>query len=208
MKGLGQFWLLFAVMAQMLFASVALADPVMLPSDVAVTLAVTATSNLAPGDSIAFTMTVTNNGPASLGYVAFVAPQISTQFYFPSGNWNDCNLITVTGEGTNGPFWYLEWFPSGFVGENPIAAGETRICHFMLTITPTAPLAFAFTVGLGTNWTDPNPANNSASVLLQQPIDPIPTLSPAMLLLLAGMLALATWQRSSRITVPNWPKAR
>lgn len=188
------FLLPFVLFANALFSSMALAQTVPLPSDVSVTLTATPTSNLAPGDSIAFTMTVTNNGPSSLGAFAIVGTQISTQFYYPTSSWNDCNLITVTGDSTNGPFWIPEWFPSG-LGENPMAVGETRVCHFTLTVTPAFPPAYSFTIGLGTLWTDPNPSNNSATVILQRapapPPTPTPALSPAMLLLLAGLLTAA-----------------
>lgn len=64
------------------------------------------------------------------------------------------------------------------------------VCHFTLTVTPTFPLTYPFTVSLRTLWTDPNPSNNIATVILQRAIDSIPALSSTMLLLLLGALAL------------------
>jgi hypothetical protein len=193
------FRLLFVLLASVLFSSMALAGTVPLPSDVSVTLTATPTSNLAPGDSIVFTMTVTNNGPSSLSAFSIVGPQISTQFYYPTTSWNDCNLITITGDSTNGPFWIPEWNPTGPIGEDPMAVGEIRVCHFTLTVAPTFPPGYPFTIRLGTLWTDPNSSNNSATVLLQRAIDPIPALSSTMLLILAGLLAVIASIVSRRV---------
>ena len=193
MTDMRRFRLMIAVWALILVAPVALADPVLLPSDLSMTITAAPTSNLAPGDSIAFTMTVTNNGPSSLGFFVIDGPQISTQFYSPNGTWNDCLIVTVTGDSTNGPFFIIEWDPTGYVGENPMPVGETRTCHFTLTITPATPPVYAYKIFLPDYWTDLNPANNSATVVLQRAIPTIPALSPAMLLLLAGLLITASW---------------
>src|SRR4051812_42766436 len=109
-------------------------------------------------------MTVANNGPAALGFFAVTGPQISSEFVYPTNSWNDCGLITITGDGANGPFWIPEWESTGFVGENPMAVGETRTCHFNLTVASGLPSNFPFGIRLGSLWTDPNSANNFATV--------------------------------------------
>ena len=145
-------------------------------------------SNLVPGDSVNFTMTVTNAGPAPLGYFAIAGPSISGQLDVPNGVWNDCNMIISTGDATDGPFFILEWFPSGLVGENPMAAGETRTCHFTLLITSEAPNTYAYTIDLPDYWSDLNSSNNSATVVLKRALDPIPALSSWILALLATLI--------------------
>jgi hypothetical protein len=161
-----------------------------LPSDVSVTLSAAPTDNLLPSEPIGFTMAVTNNGPAALQAFSIVGPQISNQFYYPTTSWNDCDLVTITGDGADGSFWIPEWNPTGAVGENPIAPGETRTCHFMLAVAPGLPVAYSFAVRLGTLWTDPDASNNIATVLIQRTIDVVPLLSLPALLALGLMFAI------------------
>jgi len=143
-------------------------------------------------------MTVTNNGPAVLGFFAITGPQISSEFVYPTSSWNDCNLITITGDGANGPFWIPEWEPSGFVGENPMAVGETRICHFNLTVASGLPSPYSFGIRLGSLWTDPNATNNFASVTLGRAVAPVPSGSPQLLVLLIAFIIAAASSRSRR----------
>jgi hypothetical protein len=175
------------------------ADPVPLNTDVAVTLTAIPTTNLVSGESVVFTMTVIDNGPLSLGYFAIIGPQISGQFSVPSGTWNDCGLFTTTGDSDDGPFWTPEWFPSG-LGENPMAVGETRTCHFTLTVASGLPRAYAFTMFLPDYWSDINSSNSSATVSLQRAIDVVPALSIWMLAFLTASLIAAShfWRYLNR----------
>ena len=85
------------------------ADP-LLPSDVAVSLSADKTTNLKTEDRITFTMTATNNGPQTLTYFSINGPEIFTEFNQPGVNWNDCAMLTDTGDTDFGPFWVLVWF--------------------------------------------------------------------------------------------------
>jgi len=143
-------------------------------------------------------MTVTNNGPGTLGLFTVTGPQISSEFIYPTSAWNDCNLITITGDGANRPFWIPEWEPTGFAGENPMAVGETRTCHFNLTVASGLPASFPFGIRLGSLWTDPNSVNNFATVILGRVVAPIPTLSPLFLAMLTSAIALSACVRLLR----------
>lgn len=148
-----------------------------LPSDVAVTLSANKTTGLKTGDPVTFTMTVENRGPETLSYFSINGPEIFTEFYDPGTNWNDCGLLTDTGDSVFGPFWILVWFPAGLGLENPVSAGEVRSCHFTLMVAPGLPSRYPFAVELGTYFTDINSANNSASIVLQRASTPIPAAS-------------------------------
>jgi hypothetical protein len=169
--------------------------PTLLPGDVAVTLTADPTVNLIPGQPIAFTMTVTNRGPAPVPEFYIRGPDIYDQFYEPiSVDWSDCHLgITVID--LNIPpysYWVFVWHVSGPVlGGPPLEVNETRTCHFTLALTPHAPPVTALTVGLSsTAYVDPDPSNDRATVLLGLTSAPIPALSSTMQWLLAGLLAV------------------
>jgi hypothetical protein len=182
--------------AQLLVARNSYADP-FLPSDVQVSLGASKTRDIRSGDAITFTMTVRNNGPSTLGYFAITGPNVFRQFYYPGTNWNDCELLTDTGDSDFGPFWLLVWLPSGWSIENPVAPGETRTCHFTLTVAPGLPPDYVFKVELNSYFTDLNSTNNAAQVRLQRTVTAIPALSSRALVVLALLivLSLRRWRR-------------
>jgi len=149
--------------AYTLAAGICHADSSLL-SDVQVELSADNTRNLKTGDTIAFTMTVTNNGPQTLGYFSITGPEVFTEFYQPGTNWNYCAMLTDTGDSDFGPFWLLVWFPSGLTLDNPVVPGDVRTCHFSLTVAPGLPTQYLFAVGLATYFTDTNSENNTATV--------------------------------------------
>jgi hypothetical protein len=170
-----------------LFATAAAAQPIPLDTDVAVTLSAVPTTSLVTGDQVTFTATITNNGPVSLGYVAIIGPNIRDEFAFPQGAWTDCNIIISTADTETGPFWILEWFPNG-VGTDSMAIGETRTCHFTLTITSLFPAQYSFPMFLPTYWSDLDEADDIATVHLSRAIAPVPSLGPVMLALLGTLI--------------------
>lgn len=176
-------------LALLFMISNAAADPVPLYTDVAVTLAAVPTSELATGSLVTFTVTATNNGPLTLGYVALIGPQIFGEALYEPSNNTDC-LLTVTGDSDSGPFWIPEWFPNG-IGLESMEVGETRTCQFTLGIGASFPRSYAFTMGLADYWSDINAANNQGTVRLSRATATarVPTLSDPMLVLL-GLLVL------------------
>jgi hypothetical protein len=164
--------------------------PINVPSDIAVTLTATPTANLVPGQRIYFTLTVTNLGPATVNDLVVQSSPIHGEFDPHTGT-VDCQYMAVEVADTATDFYYLlTWFLAGFPGDFP--AGETRTCHMSFQITAQASAVTPFTFGLPYDYVDINPSNDTATVFLQRAVDPIPVvpvLSPAMLLLLAGLLA-------------------
>jgi hypothetical protein len=176
------------------------AGTVPLPGDVAVTLAAPRMSNLTAGEPVAFTMTVTNQGPLPIRQGFWITgPNIFNQLYYPVGTWNDCGLVIAVVDSSivGGSYWFFHWDPAGPTGELPINVGETRSCHFSLALTPSASVQTPFRVGLFEFWSDPNPSNDHSTVYLQRALDPIPTLSRWVLLGLAGLLAAIARRRLS-----------
>jgi hypothetical protein len=170
-------------------ARLAIAQPVPLYTDVAVTLGATPTRNLSTGDTITFTTTITNNGPVAVGYVAIIGPQIFSEFYNPTSAWNDCGLMTTTGDSEFGPFWVIEWFPDG-LGEAPLAVGETRTCHFTLAVAPAFPGTYSFTMMLPDYWSDIDPGNDQATVILSRAITTVPMLDRWVFMMLGALVAI------------------
>jgi len=172
-----------------LFTTVAAAQPVPLDTDVAVTLSAAPTSNLVTGDLVTFTAAITNNGPASLGYVALLGPNIYGEFTFPHGAWTDCEIIISTADTEAGPYWILEWYPND-VGTVSMAVGETKTCHFTLAITSSFPATYAFPMFLPSYWSDIVAVNDRATVRLSRPVQSVPALTPLLLVAL-GLLVCA-----------------
>ena len=157
------------------------------PSDVAVTLTATPGVDLVPGQPITFTLAVTNLGPVPVHRVEIISSDIYDQFDLSSAQ-VDCNgLVRNVVDTTTGFFYYYSWYPADV---SDIAVGETRICHLTLALTAQAPAVMPLCFGLPSYYVDINPSNDSATVLLQQVVPSIPALSAAMLLLLAGVLAV------------------
>jgi hypothetical protein len=177
-------------------SATAVIPPIPLPGDVAVTLSADPMVNLAPGQPIAFTMTVTNHGPAPIPVFSIRGPDMYDQFYEPvSVTWSDCHLRIIVVDLNIPPYsyWVFAWHVSGpDIGGPPLDVNETRTCHFTLALTPNAPPITALTVGLSsTAYVDPDPSNDRATVLLGLTPEPIPALSSTLQWLLAGLLSVA-----------------
>jgi len=171
-------------------AAHAAAPPIIVPSDIAVTLTATPTVNLVPGQRIYFTLTVTNLGPATVTDLIVESSPIYGEFD-PSSGTVDCQYMAAQVVDTATDFYYLYvWYLAGFSGDFP--AGEMRTCHISFLITAQAPAVTPFTFGLPYYYVDINPSNDTATAFLQRAVEPIPVvpvLSPAMLVLLASLLA-------------------
>lgn len=177
---------------------VSYAQQIILPSDVGVTLSATPTSDLAPGEPIDMTLTVTNYGPAPITNLELTSSDFVDELQFVSEDLQECYLALVVVDTITGSFYYYtEWLVTGLPGQPPFIAGETLICHFQIALTAQASPVLPFSFGLPNFIGDSNPSNDRAAVSLQRVgapaggAAPVPALSPAMLLLLAGLLATA-----------------
>jgi hypothetical protein len=86
-------------------------------------------------------------------------------------------------------FWYVSGIPG--VGLHPLAVGETRTCHFQLTMTAYAPPVTPFSFGVSGYDPDLNPANSNATVNLSLAIPAVPSLDGTAAMLL--MMLLGSW---------------
>jgi hypothetical protein len=158
-----------------------------LTSDVGVALTAMPTTQLVTGQPINFTMTVTNYGPDLIPVVEVSSSMWFNEIYPISYDPNECTLIVSVLDGVT-PSYLMSWIIAGLPGEPVFAAGETRTCHFSLSLTAAAPAATPFSFGLPSFITDTNASNDTVTILLQRAIDPIPALSSMMLWLLTGLL--------------------
>jgi hypothetical protein len=67
-------------------------------------------------------------------------------------------------------------------------AGETRLCHFRLAPSRNASPRFPFTVCLRSSYSDLDPTNNAATVILSEAAKPVPALNFPLLVGLAVTL--------------------
>ena len=166
------------------------AGPIVLPSDIAVDLEAEPTSNLRPGDRIAFTISITNNGPDPVSQLTLRSSSIYDELDVETAVIDcDYNLVLAVAD-TGSSFYYLYyWF--AVWPDDPLEVGETRDCSLGIEYTPWAPHMFPVTFDMR-DFTDLDPSNNAGTIVLRgaipsAPPTAVPSSSPRSLLLL-GML--------------------
>lgn len=178
--------------------SVALrAGTVTLPSDISVNLTAEPTSELQPGQPVAFTISVTNHGPEPVDRVILGSSAIRDELdvYSTSSNCDNTLALSVV-DLVDGYYFQYDWLAAS--PTSPLAAGATRSCSFSLEYLGAAPELFPVAFGFPDWLFDLNNDNNSAVVTLRrgtpgaEPIA-LPLLPPSGLLLLATSLVLLTW---------------
>ena len=172
----------------------AVPPPIIVPSDIAVTLAAAPTTNLVPGQRIDLTLTATNLGPATVQDLIVQSSPIYGDLSIDKVDCQDMAAEVVDAEPH--PYYLLNWFLAGAISAD-FPAGETRTCHIGFSITAQASAVTPFSFGLPYYYVDMNPSNDTATVFLQRRVDSVPALSPMMLGLLALVLAVAgavTWR--------------
>lgn len=187
----------------MLAACPAVAGTIPVPADASVGLTAEPTVGLMSGQPITFTMSATNHGPQPIGTLGMLSSRFTNELDISSAS-SDCQglaLMIVDGK----DFFYYSYYWSATY-EAPIAVGETRTCHLTLPLGAGAPAAWTFGFEIPNLFVDLDPSNNSAFVTLHRGVvqpKVVPALSPLLLSLLAGLLALtggvAQWLRRSRV---------
>ncbi|GAA0722092.1 hypothetical protein [Dokdonella soli] len=176
---------------------------IVIPSDIGVTLSVTPSTNLAPGEQMNVTLSVTNYGPERVDVFSLRSSDILDALSLVR-NSNDCALHTYlftdpTGRPTSS---LLQWNVTLGGGPTFFNVGETITCHFKLALAAQAPQSLSLSFGFPF-FADINPDNDTASVQLQRaavlPPAPIPVLSPVTQWLLAGLLVATAGARRARL---------
>jgi hypothetical protein len=169
-----------------------------LGSDIGVTLTATPNTTLVTGEPISIVLTVTNYGPQPVSQVGVVSSYFVNEFSQFVTNPSECFLFVTVADAIPTPFYYINWDVAnvlGVPGSQPLQVGETRTCHFQFALTAEAPATVPFSFRLASYFTDINASNDSATVTLQKasapPVVPVPALSPAMELVLVGLLAVS-----------------
>ena len=196
------FWLAASMLLAM--PGVARAGDVVLPSDVAVMLSAAPSMDLVPGQAIDLTLTATNRGAIPVNLVILTSSDYVNEIRPLSFDEIECYLILTVVDGGTSFFYFLSWdVANPGVGSPPLEPGESRTCHFQLSITSQAPPVFPFGFGLASEFMDTDPSNDRATVYLRRrgaELTPIPAASPIGLLLLAGFLAISAgvvrWRRT------------
>lgn len=161
-----------------------------IPTDLAVQFSAEPTDGIESGQTIHFTLSVSNNGPEPANSFILLSSDFVSEFILDNAT-ADCEafLVQVTDGET---FHYnLSWYPAFF---ETLDVGETHTCNFTLALSQQAPSVLPFSFGLEQYDTDLNPANNTQTVLLRRGTQPtiLPTVSSIALVLLGiGMLVCA-----------------
>src|SRR3569623_127521 len=191
-----------------LYAGIAAAIDVPLPSDVSFRMTASPSRGIAAGNTTELTLSVTNNGPMPLKTV----PTLSSNFYDQfdqASSQSDCFIVlNVADDGTPFSYYYI-WYPTD---ESEMAAGETRVCHIKLALTPSAPFVTEFSFGLPDFYVDSNSANERQAVFQQKTIGSVPTLAPSVVVMLFALIAAMgmglSCTRVSKESLMGWHAAR
>lgn len=175
-----------------------------IPSDIAVSLSADKTTDLHPGEVITFTLAATNVGNQPAFPVVLASSHFVDEFNFVSA---DCVLVTVVADGKDFYEYWFTWYAAALPGAPPILPGDSRICRFQFALTTHAPAVYPFTFGLPSFFTDPNPDNDNATVVLRRgdlAAHELPVDSPIVLLLLAlGMMVIGGYETQARFRKLN-----
>ncbi len=157
------------------------------PADISIGLSADPSTGLVPGQPILFTLSATNHGPEPVDNLLLISVDFVDEID-PSYGSTDCQgLGVVVSDGQT--YHYNYWWRPTFDGV--LNDGATRTCHLEIALSSRAPPIWAFGFAVADFYFDINPANNSATVILQRAVDgavPVPTLSSALLILLAALL--------------------
>ncbi|HET6545210.1 MAG TPA: hypothetical protein VFG55_00515 [Rhodanobacteraceae bacterium] len=174
-------------------------DPTPVPADVSVDLVADPANNLAPGELVTFTLSVTNHGPETVNDVSLQSSTFIDEFDVNGEGSTDCqNLDVAVADFAGGYDYRFLWY---LTLQGSLAVGETRSCHIQLAMG-NLPAVFAFSFFVPDYYQDINPSNNSATVYLRRgpapAFVPVPALSRWTQWLLATWLALTAVLRSVR----------
>ena len=182
-----------------------------LPSDVSVSLVAEPTVGVEPGDSVTFTISVTNNGPEVVDRLSLSSSFFVDEFDGAAGSVVACEgpLGVAVSDFIGGYEYFIIWDP--VFPKDPalltLDVGETRTCQFSMPLTSAAPNVYPFSFSLAGFLSDLDASNNSATITVHRAagsdVTPIPTLSPFALSVLAalltGMVWVAQWGRTARL---------
>jgi len=187
--------------AQLVAAAFALASGTVrsqeaIPADIGVTLMASPSAGLVTGQPIDITVTVTNHGPEPATFLVLQSSTFVTQFGGFVTNPSECYLYETVVDAFPTPYYYINWTVANVLGDpgsSAFNAGDVLTCHFQMALTQQAPAVVSFSFGVSSYFTDINPANDNATVVLRRAVTQIPALStPTLLLLIALLLAVAS----------------
>ena len=191
--------------------SAAAGNIVALPSDVSVSLMAEPTLGLESGDAVAFTVSVTNNGPEVVDRLSLASSFFRDELDVFAGSVIACEgpLIVSVADYIGGYEYWISWDPVSPTDPALLTldVGETRTCHFSMPLTSAAPDVYPFSFGLADFLADLDASNNSASVTLRRAVGldvaPVPTLSPFALSMLGVLLTGMVWLGSTHSYPPR-----
>lgn len=183
-------------------ANDSIAGSVLLPSDVSVSLTAAPSSNLSAGQRITMVISVTNNGPDPVDRVVLTSSAIYNELDTTTASADCAGTLVIAVVDLGSSFYYMYTW-SAAAAATPIAPGDSRNCTLNIDYTAMAPPVFPVTFGFPTWLSDPNPSNDTATVLLSgaiaQPSEPVPALSTRAMILLALLIAsMAVTHRAAR----------
>ena len=173
-------------------------NTVELPSDVSVSLVAEPTAGLEPGDTVTFTISVTNHGPEVVDRLTLSSSFFVDELDVFAGSIVACEgpLLVAVADFIGGYEYWIDWDPVSATDPALLTldVGETRTCVFNMPLTSAAPDLYPFSFGLAGFLSDLDPSNNSVTVWLRRAPAGIPApapvpFSPAAFLILAMCMA-------------------
>jgi hypothetical protein len=172
-----------------------------IPADIGVTLSADPSTNLATNQSIHITLAVTNYGPDPAPQVGVVSSNFTNEIGQFVTNPDECFLFLTVVDAFLTAYQFINWDVANVLnmpGSKPLEPGETKTCHFQFALTSQAGPVVPFSFGLPSFFSDINPINDQATVLLQRApprVTPAPALSRWHLVALAMLFALCALAR-------------
>jgi hypothetical protein len=189
--------LLFLVLLLFLGANESSMASQILPSDLVVTMTANPDSGLVPHQMFELTIAVTNRGPENIHTLGLYSSYFSDEFALSLAS-NDCGLSFAVLDGDDWWAYAYLWSPNR---NSDLAVGQTKTCHLKLALSLEAPPTVAFTFTLPSDYVDPDPSNDHATVYLHRDVSPVPADSwfarCALMAVLSG-LACSRLRRSNR----------
>lgn len=161
------------IAASLLLAPIALASSFsapthlsqLFPTDLEVQLSAQPSAGLITGQTIEFTLTVTNHGPQAVSQVRLESSIFGDEadLNFASTSCPDFFLWSMN---SSPPFlWQFSWTVAA---QAPLGVGESTTCHFSFAVGASAPQTWTFGFGLSAFDEDLIPTNNTATVTLRR----------------------------------------
>lgn len=196
---------LLLILAELVSANVQSQE--ILYTDIGVTLSAAPTTGLRTGQPINVSVTATNYGPTAVPFLELNSSTFVNEFGQFVTNPDECFLFATVVDAVPVAYYYINWDVANVYGQGtpPFDVGESKTCHFQMSLTSAAPMSTTFSFGVSTYFSDIDPSNDVGSVtLVRAPAAPsqVPATSLSTLVLLFGLIAVLGLRSRKHVSSP------